>query len=183
MDARSILSLIRTQRHDFLNHLQVIQGYLQLNKIPEATEYIRELVLEAGRLSEINRLCQAEAALALLAARDKAAKQGITVEYGIRTDLRASALTGEELGACFEDVLAPVIDALSPPRITDRRIKVDLTEEQGAYLCRIDFDPGNASELKETVKILHERLSPRQGGAEFTVRAGRGVISLRFPAG
>lgn len=30
--AREIISLLRWQRHDFLNHLQVISGYLQLKK-------------------------------------------------------------------------------------------------------------------------------------------------------
>lgn len=182
MEARAILEVIRTQKHDFLNHLQVILGYLQLNKIPEAKKYIEEVVLEAGHLSRINHLYPAEAALALLVAQNEAAKRGITVEYDIQTDLQASALTGDEISACLEDVLAQVILSLSPLRIVDRQIKLCLTEEQGCYACQINFYPGNSDDLEERIKVIHERLNPRKGRAEFTVNPGRGVISLYFPA-
>jgi hypothetical protein len=36
------LDFYRLQRHDFLNHWQVVMGYLQLGKAERALEYIRE---------------------------------------------------------------------------------------------------------------------------------------------
>ena len=38
--------LLRLQRHDFLNHLQVIHGYLQLNKPEKATDYLMRAIDE-----------------------------------------------------------------------------------------------------------------------------------------
>lgn len=181
MEAGAILGVIRTQKHDFLNHLQVILGYLQLNKISEARKYIEEVAFETGRLSKINHLYPAEAALVLLVAQNEAARQGITMEYDIQTDLRTSALPGDEISACLEDALAQVIVSLGPPLVSDRRIKVSLTEEQGYYVCEIDFYPGNPGDLEERIKVINDRLNPREGRAEFKISTGRGVISLYFP--
>lgn len=38
--------ILRIQRHDFLNHLQIIQGYLQLKKPEKAEDYIKRAVDE-----------------------------------------------------------------------------------------------------------------------------------------
>ena len=36
--------LIKLQRHDFLNHIQVIQGFLQLGKPDKALNYIEKII-------------------------------------------------------------------------------------------------------------------------------------------
>lgn len=41
---REQLEYYRLQRHDFLNHSQVIMGYLQLGKADQALEYMREAI-------------------------------------------------------------------------------------------------------------------------------------------
>ena len=37
-------TLIKLQRHDFLNHIQVIQGFLQLGKPDKALNYIEKII-------------------------------------------------------------------------------------------------------------------------------------------
>lgn len=37
-------TLIKLQRHDFLNHIQVIQGFLQLGKTEKALDYIESII-------------------------------------------------------------------------------------------------------------------------------------------
>ena len=52
-----ILDLMREQRHDFLNHLQVIMGNLQLKKADRAEKYCRQVtsqILELGSLSKMD---------------------------------------------------------------------------------------------------------------------------------
>lgn len=52
----SLLEANRHQRHDFLNHLQVIWGYIKLNKKERAVEYIQELTDYLQTLRELNRI-------------------------------------------------------------------------------------------------------------------------------
>ncbi|HWI65499.1 MAG TPA: Spo0B domain-containing protein [Symbiobacteriaceae bacterium] len=61
--ARS-LQLLRRQRHSFLNHLQVISGWLQLEKPERARQYLESVA--ARMTGESETLRQAAPGLALL---------------------------------------------------------------------------------------------------------------------
>ncbi|MHB1127519.1 MAG: Spo0B domain-containing protein [Bacillota bacterium] len=39
---KGLLDLIRLQKHDFLNHFQVVMGFLQLNRPERALQYVKE---------------------------------------------------------------------------------------------------------------------------------------------
>ena len=51
----NLFTTIRGQRHDFLNHVQVIQAFVRRRKIDELERYVTELV---GEIVEINDLIQ-----------------------------------------------------------------------------------------------------------------------------
>ena len=55
-ELENYISLLRKQRHDFMNDLQVIYGYLQMKKPQGALEYIDRLSKENEIISEIYRL-------------------------------------------------------------------------------------------------------------------------------
>ncbi|MGV8983036.1 Spo0B domain-containing protein [Clostridium sp.] len=50
------ISLLRKQRHDFMNDLQVIYGYLQIKRPQGALDYIEKLSKENQVISEIYKL-------------------------------------------------------------------------------------------------------------------------------
>ncbi|TCL36468.1 sensor kinase SpoOB-type protein [Anaerospora hongkongensis] len=45
-----VLLLLKMQRHDFINHLQVIHAMIQLGKMDKALIYIEELSKDPNRL-------------------------------------------------------------------------------------------------------------------------------------
>lgn len=47
---------IRAERHDFMNYLQVIYGYMQINKTQDAMDYIKEINKKITILSQIFNL-------------------------------------------------------------------------------------------------------------------------------
>jgi hypothetical protein len=47
------VDLMRMQRHDFMNYLQVVYGYIQINKPKEAVEYIKCVNNKMTMLSKI----------------------------------------------------------------------------------------------------------------------------------
>ncbi|MDL2280997.1 Spo0B domain-containing protein [Selenomonadales bacterium OttesenSCG-928-I06] len=46
------LKLLRRQRHDFLNHLQIIHSLIVLDKSPKALEYIEEIAKDPNWLEK-----------------------------------------------------------------------------------------------------------------------------------
>ncbi|SHJ51824.1 Spo0B domain-containing protein [Tepidibacter formicigenes] len=51
-----IEELLREQRHDFLNEIQIIFGYIKLNKIDKAVEYINKVSNNARICSKLSNL-------------------------------------------------------------------------------------------------------------------------------
>ena len=56
IELEDYVNLLRKQRHDFMNDLQVIYGYLQMKRPQEALGYIDRLSKENEIISEIYRL-------------------------------------------------------------------------------------------------------------------------------
>lgn len=186
MDAGAVIGLLRTLKHDFFNHLQVISGYLQLNKTSEGKEYIRRVVDEYGEFSKITRLSLPEAALALLLSRHEAVQKGIEMVFEVQTDLAGAGLPGEKAGFCLEAALAEAVFALLSPQVKQRQVKVCLKEEQGGYACLVDFFAGGAGRegeqrIKERIGEVNGCLAHHGGRAEFRVTGERGQILLYFP--
>lgn len=61
--------LLRAQRHEFINHIQVIHAYLQLGRVEKAMRYIEDLAKDPGlvadplRLHREHQACQRKAGL------------------------------------------------------------------------------------------------------------------------
>lgn len=183
MEASSVLRAMRAQKHDFLNQLQVILGYLQLNKPLEAEKYIEGIVFEINHLSKVTHLYWPEVALTFLVIRSEAAQKGIKIKYDIQTDLCGCALSGEEINWSLEKALAQVIFSLSPLQLPHRQIKIKLKEEPGYYACYINFysKDNNPGWIEKQIRVINERLVPGKGRAEFVERNRRKIISLFFP--
>lgn len=56
MDIFKNIQIFRKQRHDFMNHIQIIYGYLQLEKENMALEYIQKISMCNEMISEIYAL-------------------------------------------------------------------------------------------------------------------------------
>ena len=47
--------LLRAQRHEFINHLQVIHALLELGRVEKALAYIEDLAKDPGFLADLLR--------------------------------------------------------------------------------------------------------------------------------
>jgi len=182
MDAKSILELIRTQRHDFINYLQVVLGYLQMNKVNEAKQYAAKVVLELTRFSKVTNLSFPEVALAFIAAQNEATQKALAITYDIQTDLRSCALSGQEISWCLEKALGQAIAYLSPLQVTDRNLAVNLQEEPERLACYITFNLQEQTErLEEEVEAMNSYLTVLRGRAEWQKHNAQGRMALFFP--
>lgn len=82
-----LLEVLRVQRHNFLNHLQVISGLLQLKKYDRISEYIRQIGDNYNQESLVGRLESPEIVQAILTAELTVGKQGISIEKTITANL------------------------------------------------------------------------------------------------
>jgi len=87
-----VVKSIREQRHDFMNHIQVIWGYLQLKKTEEAVRYISRINKEYNIYSYIFKLGNPTLSLFLYSYVKRAYKLGIEIDFEAEFDFEGNTL-------------------------------------------------------------------------------------------
>ncbi len=166
MELRSLLEFVRLQRHDFLNHLQVISGFIQMNKGEKAREYLLEVARELERLAKIVHLQMPEATAAFLAALAGAVNLQVEVNYDIQCNLADCVVPGAQAGAALEAAFSQALSGLSSPGFANRRLEISLQESEGFYTFRLVFPAAAPIEpLREKISAVNELLASYGGQA------------------
>lgn len=95
-----LLQFLRRQRHDFLNHLQVISGFIQLGQLERAMEYVQRVSRDLELPGAVFRIKVTEVAVFLLGHLIEAEDHQVEVRYEVATDFGDwSGETGPVLAA------------------------------------------------------------------------------------
>lgn len=119
MGQQKLLEVIQVQRHDFLNHLQVVSGFLQLNKPQQAGNYIKQVIADLQVISQTAWLVIPEVTAALLVGFNEAAKIQMEMLLDVDTKMDACAVPDTEVGNALEVVLDHFFENLSPQRLAN----------------------------------------------------------------
>jgi hypothetical protein len=141
--AHQVISLLKRQRHDFLNHLQVISALAQLNKPERILEYIDQTNRELDLERSLTLRLPAEAGLTLLAWAHQLEENGIRLRVDLKTDLFRQA-NGPNLAALLKEIT----DAIGREAVAgkEKEVVVKGWEECGTEVLEI-VAPGVADEL------------------------------------
>lgn len=101
--AKSLL-LLRRQRHSFLNHLQVISGWLQLEKPERARQYLESVAARMTGEAEALRQASPGLALRMLELGLEAETHGVHLEWRIAAS--GLSLSEAQLEQLHQEVLA-----------------------------------------------------------------------------
>lgn len=106
LNDRDVIDIYRQQRHDFLNHVQIILGYLQIGKDDRAVDYIHRVIDETNDERSIFRL-DPEYILNLLRLKYALKKQGINLVIkvdDIVSEIDVDAISVDAIKACGSNV-------------------------------------------------------------------------------
>jgi hypothetical protein len=106
MEEERALHLLRRQRHSFLNHLQVISGWLQLGRPEKAGQYLETVSAQMAGESDVLRRAPAGLGLLVLELGLEAETHGARLEWQA-----AGPIDDLDLPALREMVLAALNDA------------------------------------------------------------------------
>lgn len=169
---RHIISTLRANNHEFMNRIQVISGLLQMDRIPEAMEYIGQIsATHAQIITPVMQLIHNANVAALILG-----KMNNMRELDIQMTLLANSslpehsryLSTNELVSVVGNLLENAIEAVNAvPDDRSRTIDLQITEdEQGLLILISDSGIGIAP---ENIPLIHK--------AGFSTKAdeGRGV--------
>ncbi len=131
---------LRAQRHDFLNHLQVVYSLIEMEEYGEANDYIEQVY---GRITSVSRVMKTAnpAVNALLQVKVAACeKAGVPVEVSITSKWEALEATMPDWEMCkvLSNLIDNAIDAMENLPPEQRRLSISLAENVKHYTFRVE---------------------------------------------
>lgn len=184
MEIRALLEVIQVQRHDFLNHLQVVSGLLQLNKTERVRDYIKEVCVEYGQFGKIIHLNLPEATAALLINHNEAQKHQVEVVYNIQTTFAECLVPGDVVGMVLQEVLSQSLACLSSQEVNMRLLKIAIRSGEKKYSVQCSFPEPQEHvvlEVRARLAEINNMLAPWSSRVKFAVTSVGGEIFFTFP--
>jgi two-component system, LytTR family, sensor histidine kinase AgrC len=123
---------LRSQRHDYLNHFQVIYGLMELKEYEEAKKYLDPVFKDIMKVSKALKTAQPAVNALLRAKMEVADQNGIDMFLEVRSDLKNISI--EPWNLC--KVLANIIDngiAALAEREPERKLFLEIGEDRDSY--------------------------------------------------
>ena len=179
---------LRAQRHDFLNHLQVVYSLIEMEEYAEANDYIEQVY---GKITSVSRVMKTAnpAVNALLQVKVAACeKAGVQVDVTITSKWETLENTVPDWEMCkvLSNLIDNAIDAMEHVPAESRRLSIALGENVKQYTFRVEntgeripediraniFIPGFTTKGEGHGMGLHiVRRTLRDRGGEIEVRS------------
>lgn len=132
-ESRQLIDVLRAHRHDFLNHIQVIYGLAQMNKLDRMAVYINELADDMRAEADVSRLAVPELAAFLIKKAATAAGESIKFEIDVDSDLANLGISSTESISVVGNLLDNAFYAACQGTNEDRRVLFMVCEEADGY--------------------------------------------------
>lgn len=152
---------LREQRHDYLNHFQVIYGLLELDEFEEARRYLAPVFREITGMTRALRTSQPAVNALLMAKMESAEQKGIEMRLEVSNPLKQLPMEAWELCKILSNLIDNAIYALSQKE-GERRLTVSIFMERGQHVFRVK---NNGPEIPEEQRklIFHQGFTTKKG--------------------
>lgn len=159
----SLNNTLRAQRHDFLNHLQVVYSLMEMEEYGEANAYIEKVY---GAITAVSRVMKTAnpAINALLQVKLAACeKAGVQAEVNIQSAWRDLPVPGWEMCKVLSNLIDNALDALEEVEPVGRRLRITLTEDLRSYRFSV-ANTGPMIPLKSQKAIFGAGITTKAAG-------------------
>jgi two-component system, LytTR family, sensor histidine kinase AgrC len=125
-------TILRSQRHDYLNHFQVIYGLMELNEYEEAKKYIEPVFKDIMKVSKALKTAQPAINALLQAKIELAEKNNIDMFLEIRSELKYISIEPWNLCKVLANIIDNSITALQGS-LKDKIINLEISEDKSYY--------------------------------------------------
>lgn len=175
---------LRAQRHDQLNHIQVVYGMLEMEEYEEAMEYLRPVFKDIQKTGKALKT-SIPALNAMLMAKDREAQErGVDFYVEVSSELKELGILPWELCKVLSNIIDNALTALEEKE-GEKKISISILERESMYVFDISNNgPEIPKELRKDIfKVGFS--SKKESGHGFgldivtrTLKASDGKLSL-----
>jgi sensor histidine kinase regulating citrate/malate metabolism len=123
---------LRAQRHDFMNHLQVVHSLVELEEYSEANDYINKVYADIEKVNSILKTGIPAVNAILESKRQTCVSKGIEVSVDVSSTLSKISIPDWELCRVLGNLIDNSINALIDIP-GERRIRIEIFEDLHSY--------------------------------------------------
>ncbi|MBP1914912.1 Spo0B C-terminal domain-containing protein [Lederbergia galactosidilytica] len=149
------LTLLQHSRHDWLNRIQLIKGYLALGKVDQAERVIEEIVLESQQETKLTNLGLPEFATLLLLHNWGGEGHTFQIEYEFMNDLPTRSINDWALTNWMKGFFQTISNALHP--LYGNQLYISIEPLENSLSLHFDF-VGKLKDLRAFEQwLLHHK--------------------------
>lgn len=152
-EVSNYISLVKSQRHDFVHHLLAIHGMLSKGNIEECKNYLQEVLNEASLLGEILPLKSKAVSGLLLAYKKKAEKKGISVHYLIFDSLADIPCKTFEMNQILGNLIQNAIEEAEKNTVKEITVVI---QRKGKFIHIEISNYGNVKLFERNIEKIFE---------------------------
>ncbi|MCX5780532.1 MAG: Spo0B domain-containing protein [Firmicutes bacterium] len=130
-----MLNAVRGQRHDFLNHLQVIFGLSRMQDYGALEDYLTELVEDSSSYGELLSIDNPIISALVNAKIAQASARGIRIEPHIKSSLAPLAQNALDVGRVLGNLIDNALEAVQNNEV--KWIGLEISELEGWLHCSV----------------------------------------------
>jgi len=151
-----LLTILNRQRHDWLNHVQVLLGYLHLNRTDQGEAHLKRIAEIAMQESLIARLNNSLLSVFFLTFNALNKEMLLEVDVCEQVDLSSLVLDEQDLFSLVSDILCTANDHVSQDGYEPASMQVTLFSGEDGVHFRFDLAGELTAEgLDELEKRVH----------------------------
>lgn len=130
-----MINTVRGQRHDFINHLQVIDGLNQQNNSVALDNYLSSLLIDVSNYNEMLKIDNPVIAALINAKISQANMRGIKIRAHIESTFSSLSTTAIDITRIMGNLIDNAMDAAE--ECNEKWIKIDISEKGPLIFCSI----------------------------------------------
>jgi sensor histidine kinase regulating citrate/malate metabolism len=168
---RELIRIIRTQRHDFVNHLQTIYALYKTGQTEKVQQYIEDLYQDIQLASEMLSCNIPELSALLLVKMGIATVRNISFEVNIESSLNIYNAKPSELNALIGNLVDNAFEAVE--KSASKQVKFRLLQTPSRYAFQI----WNEGYIEN--EVLEKMFSPGFSTKKAAGKRGFGLASVK----
>lgn len=154
-------AVLKEQRHDYLNHVQVIYGLMELGEYEEAKKYMEPVHNDLIKVGKALKTAHPAINALLQAKMQKGERENIGVHVEVKSNLKDIPMEAWELCKVLSNIIDNQITALEQ-RESIRKLYIDIGENERSYIFAIS---NNGPMIQEDIlpQLFVQGFSTKEG--------------------
>ena len=171
---QEMIQVIKGQRHDFINHIQVIYGFLSMQEADKAREYLKQLYRDVQISGDVLQLGIPALSAMLLVKMGAAEGKNISLNIEIETSLTELKVPSQDIVAVAGNLINNALEAVEDMEPENRTVKLRVCTESGFHIIQV-HNPGYIPEDIQN-RLFEPGFSTRPSDRE----RGIGLSSVKY---